>query len=42
MHFGIKNEKAEYKMDELKLAEITDEKDLGAIISNNFKVGKVC
>jgi len=41
-HFGALNGKAEYKMDELKLAEIREEKDVGLINSNNFKVGKRC
>ena len=42
MNFGAKNVKAEHKMEELKLAEITEEKDLGVIISNDFKAGKQC
>jgi len=41
MHFGAKNEKAENKMDELQLAEITEEKDLRVAISNNL-VDKQC
>jgi hypothetical protein len=28
MHFGARNVKAEYKIDELKLAETTEEQDL--------------
>ena len=42
MHFGKNNAKAEYKRNERKLAEITEEKDLGVIISNDLKVGKQC
>ena len=42
MHFGKNNAKAEYQMNERKLAEITEEKDLGVIISNDLKVGKQC
>ena len=42
MHFGKNNAKAEYKMSEWKLAEMTEEKDLGVIISNDLKVGKQC
>ena len=42
MHFGKNNAKAEYKMNEQKLAEITEEKDLGVIISNDLKVSKQC
>ena len=42
MHFGKNNVKAEYKMNERKLAEITGEKDLGVIFSNDLKVSKQC
>ena len=42
MHFGKNNAKAEYKMNERRLAEITEEKDLGVIISNDLKVSKQC
>ena len=42
MHFGKNNAKAEYKMNERRLAEITEEKALGVIISNNLKADKQC
>ena len=42
MHFGKNTAKAEYKMSERKLAEITEEKDLGVAIINDLKVGKQC
>jgi hypothetical protein len=42
MHFGKNNAKAEYKIKERKLAEITEVKDLGVIISNDLKVSKQC
>ena len=41
-HISKKNEKAEYKMKERILSEITEENDLGVIISNDLKVGKQC
>jgi hypothetical protein len=37
-----KNAKAKYEMNERKLAEIAEEKDLGVIISDELKVGKQC
>jgi hypothetical protein len=42
MHFGINNARVEYRMKERKLAETTEEKDLGVIVSNDLKVGKQC
>ena len=42
MHVGAKKVKAKYKLDKLKVAVITEEIDLGVIISNNSKVGKQC
>ena len=42
MHLGKKNEQSEYQINGKKLAEITEEKDLGVIISNDLKVGKQC
>jgi len=34
MHFGGKNSEAEYNMDNIKLEVISEEKDLGVIITN--------
>jgi hypothetical protein len=42
MHFGNKNVEAKYCMNNFKLDVITEEKDLGVIISNKFKVSKQC
>ena len=42
MHIGANNLKAEYYMEGKKLEEIMEEKDLGVIISSNFKVAKQC
>jgi ribonucleases P/MRP protein subunit RPP40 len=42
MHFGAKNPEAEYNMNNVKLEVISEEKDLGVIISNTFKVSKQC
>ena len=42
MHFGGKNSEAEYNMDNIKLEVISEEKDLGVIISDSFKVSKQC
>jgi hypothetical protein len=42
MHFGANNLEIEYRMDNVKLEVIKEEKDLGVIISSNFKVGKQC
>ena len=40
MHFGGNNLKEEYFMGSKKLEEIMEEKDLGVIVSSNFKVSK--
>lgn len=42
MHFGRNNVEAKYCMNNFKLDVINEEKDLGVIISNNFKVSKQC
>ena len=41
MHIGVNNLE-EYFMDSKKLETITEEKDLGVIVSSNFKVSKQC
>jgi hypothetical protein len=40
MHIGAKNLEGEYFMEGKQLEKITEEKDLGVLISNNFKVSK--
>jgi hypothetical protein len=42
MHVGGKNSKARYVVGGKELSVITEEKDLGVITSNNFKVSKQC
>lgn len=42
MHIGSRNSKAEYLIGGKKLDTITEEKDLGVIISSNFKVANQC
>ncbi len=42
MHVGANNLEEEYFMDGKKLETITEEKDLGVIVSSNFKVSKQC
>ena len=42
MHIGSKNGKAEYEMGGKVLDEVEEEKDLGVIISKDFKVAKQC
>jgi hypothetical protein len=42
MHFGAKNPEVEYNMNNVKLEVISEEKDLGVVISNTFKVSKQC
>jgi len=42
MHIGYNNMKAEYFMDGVKLEHVTEEKDLGVIISEDLKWEKQC
>ena len=42
MHLGYNNTKAEYFMDGDKLEHVTEEKDLGVVISANLKWEKQC
>jgi len=37
MHFGYNNRKADYLMDGVNLEHVTEEKDLGVIISEDLK-----
>ena len=39
MHVGYDNKKAEYDMNDIKLDCVSDEKDLGVIISEDLKWG---
>ena len=42
MHIGHSNEKNIYQMDSIKLKETNSEKDLGIVITNNFKSTNHC
>jgi len=42
MHFGYNNRKADYFMDVVNLEHVTEEKDLGVIISEDLKWEKQC
>jgi len=42
MHFGYNNRKADYFMDGVNLEHVTEEKDLGVIISEDLKGKKQC
>ena len=42
MHVGYDNEQAEYDMNDVKLECVSDEKDLGVIISEDLKWDKQC
>ena len=45
MHFRVKNSEAKYKMYNIKFEvseEISEENDLGVIVSDSFKVSKQC
>jgi ribonucleases P/MRP protein subunit RPP40 len=42
MHIGNSNMKERYEMGGKVLEEVQEEKDLGIIVSDNFKVGKQC
>src|SRR5664279_68235 len=42
MHIGYNNKHAEYKMDDISLEEVSDERDLGVIIQNDMKCNKQC
>jgi hypothetical protein len=42
IHIGVNNLKEEYFIGGKKLEEIMEEKDLGVIVSRNFKVSKQC
>ena len=42
MHIGAQNLEEEYFMEGNKLEKVSEEKDLGVIISKNFKVSKQC
>jgi len=41
-HFGYNNRKADYFMDGVNLEHVTEEKDLGVIISEDLKWEKQC
>ena len=42
MHMGYNNTQAEYAMNDVKLECVTDEKDVGVIVSDDLKSGKQC
>ena len=42
MHIGVNNTEADYEMAGHKLEKVSEERDLGVIISNNFKVSGQC
>jgi len=42
MHFGYNNRKADYFMDAVTFEHVTEEKDLGVIISEDLKWEKQC
>jgi len=42
MHMGYNNTQAEYVMNDVKLECVTDEKDVGVIVSDDLKSGKQC
>jgi len=42
MHIGGNNTEADYVMAGHKLEKVSEERDLGVIISNNFKVSSQC
>lgn len=42
MHLGYRNKQNIYQMGGVPLVEVSEEKDLGVIISNDLKVGKQC
>lgn len=42
MHIGAQNLEAQYFMEGNKLEKVSEEKDLGVIISRDFKVSKQC
>ena len=42
MYIGVNNLKEEYFMGGKKLGKIMEERDLGVIVSSNFKVSKRC
>jgi len=42
MHVGYNNKQAEYDMNDVKLESVSDEKDLGVIISKDLKWEKQC
>ena len=42
MHIGAQNLEEEYFMEGNKLKKVSEEKDLGVMISKNFKVSRQC
>ena len=42
MYFGYNNPKALYHMDGMQLMDVSDEKDLGVIVSQDLKWEKQC
>jgi hypothetical protein len=42
MHIGVNNTEADYDIARHKLEKVNEEKDLGVIVSKNFKVGGQC
>ena len=42
MYFGNKNIKAKYEIAGVEIGRVTEEKDLGIYIDENFKVGNQC
>ena len=42
MHVGNSNVKHDYNMGWIKLKDVEEEKDLGIIICNDLKSGKLC
>ena len=42
MHIGLRNQNTKYQMGGKELSEVTEERDLGVIVSKDLKVGKQC
>ena len=42
LHLGSKNKKIQYKIGGKAIGAVNEEKDLGVIVTDNFKVGKQC
>jgi len=42
MHIGLRNQNTKYQMGGKELSEVTEERDLGVIVSKDLKVGNQC